>query len=216
MKPIRIALTGGIATGKSTVARMFGELGAVVLDADQAARQVVRPGSECSGKLLALLGPEYFDQDGELKRRELRERIVADERLRGEVNSILHPPIMEAMETAWKEQWNASRGRSIVIFDIPLLFEARLQDRFQLIILAYAPRDLQIARLVARDGVSPAQAEKTLSMQWPIEDKRTLSHVIIDNSGSLEETRRQVLSVWRKITEALKGTSMDRRMDEPG
>ena len=215
MKSIRIALTGGIATGKSTVARMFGELGAVVLDADQAARQVVRPGSECSRKLMDLLGPDYFDQDGELKRREVRERIVADERLRGEVNSILHPPIMEAMEAAWQEQQNAPQGR-LVIFDIPLLFETRLQDRFQLIILAYAPRDLQIARLVARDGVSPAQAEKTLSMQWPIEDKRALSHFIIDNSGSLEETRRQVLSVWRKITEALEDTSMERRMDEPG
>ncbi|MCU0572589.1 MAG: dephospho-CoA kinase [Syntrophobacteraceae bacterium] len=215
MKPIRIALTGGIATGKSTVARMFSELGAVVLDADQAARQVVRPGSECSRKLLALLGPDYFDQDGEIKRREVRERIVADERLRGEVNSIVHPSIMEAMEAAWQEQQNASRGR-LVIFDIPLLFETRLQDRFQLIILAYAPRALQIARLVERDGVSSAQAEKTLSMQWPIDEKRELSHFIIENGGSLEATRRQVLSVWRKITQALEDTPMEGRTDEPG
>lgn len=216
MKPIRIALTGGIATGKSTVARMFTELGAVVLDADQAARQVVKPGSECSRKLLSLLGPDCFDQDGELKRREVRERIVADERVRQEVSSILHPYIMEAMETAWREQHNASGGRSVVILDIPLLFEKQLEDRFQLIILAHAPRDLQITRLVARDGVSPAQAEKTLFMQWPIDDKRALSHVIIDNSGSLEETRRQVLSVWRKITEQSEDASMERQMDEPG
>lgn len=208
MKPNRIALTGGIATGKSTVARMFSELGAVVLDADRAARDVVEPGSECSRKLLELLGPDYFDREGRLERRVLREKIIEDSALREAVNSILHPAIMEAMEAAWTAHLDASQGRSVVIFDIPLLFETGLQDRFQKVILVYAPREVQIARLVERDGVSPVQAEKTLSMQWPIEKKRALSHCIIDNGGTLEATRSQVLSIWRRISETLVGDSI--------
>ncbi len=199
MDPFRIALTGGIATGKSTVSRIFQELGAVILDADRVARDVVRTGSPCSHKLFQLLGPDYFDTDGQLRRRELRDRIIGSGELREAVNAILHPAIMEAMELAWNEHRRSSHHRAVVIFDIPLLFESRLQDRFQLVILVYAPPEVQISRLMVRDGVSRAQAESTLSMQWPIDEKRARAHRIIDNSGALEATRRQVASLWREI-----------------
>jgi dephospho-CoA kinase len=199
-----MALTGGIATGKSTVARMFEELGAVILDADQVARNVVRPGTDCARKLFDIVGPEYFDGDGRLRRRELRERIIEDESLRRKVDSLLHPAIKAAMEDEWKRKLEASRGKAIVIFDIPLLFESLQQERFQLIILVSTSRDVQIERLMDRDGLKKDEAERTLSMQWPIERKRAMSHVIIDNSGDIEETRRQVNAAWKQIIQRVR------------
>jgi dephospho-CoA kinase len=204
MNPIRIALTGGIATGKSTVARMFEELGAVILDADQVARDVVKPGADCFRRLFDIVGPEFFDREGELKRRKLRERIIEDKRLRAKVNAVLHPSIAAAMDAEWKKRQIGNHGQDVVIFDIPLLFESRLQDRFQLIVLVYTPRNVQMERLMERDGLTEAQAENTLSMQWPIEKKRGLSHLVIDNSGGLAETRRQVAAVWQQIVSQMR------------
>lgn len=200
MEPMRIALTGGIATGKSTVARMFEELGAAILDADRAARQVVEPGSECRQRLFDLLGPDFFDPSGALKRRVLRERIIEDEHLRSRVNAILHPSIMAHMESEWRKLLERTEHPPLAIFDIPLLFEGRLQEKFQLIILVYVPRRVQIERLMKRDGLSQSEAESTLSMQWPIEMKRALSHVIVDNAGDMEATRRQVKAIWERLS----------------
>jgi dephospho-CoA kinase len=200
MRNDRIALTGGIATGKSTVAGLFTELGAVILDADQFARQAVEPGTVYLLKLHDLLGDDFFDHAGHLKRRKLREHIVADARLRAQVNSILHPYIMQAMEEEWRQR-TAANSQQIIIFDIPLLFEAKLTQNFGLIILVYAPREIQIERLMHRDKISRAQAEQTLTMQLPIEFKRPRAEIVIDNSSDLEQTRRQVAETWR----ALKG-----------
>lgn len=200
MTSIRIALTGGIATGKSTVAHMFEELGAVILDADQVARQVVQPGHDCWRHLFDLLGRDCFDEDGQLKRRELRERIVGNEHLRSQINAILHPSIMASMEAEWNELQVGSDSPHIVLFDIPLLFEGHLQERFDRVILVYTPRQVQIERLMSRDGLSTAEAENTLSMQLPIESKKALSHVIIDNSGDIDSTRRQVTAIWEELT----------------
>jgi dephospho-CoA kinase len=214
MKSIRIALTGGIATGKSTVARMFEELGAAIIDADQVARDVLKPGTECSRKLFEIIGPNYFDRNGEIKRRELREGIIEDEGLRARVNSVIHPSVMAAMEGAWRERQEDSGGQQVVIFDIPLLFEARQQERFQLVILVYTPRKIQMARLMARDGLTEEQAEKTLSMQWPIDEKRALSHLVIDNSGDQDETRQQVSRVWQQIVSKVRGASSPEQRTE--
>lgn len=195
----RIALTGGIASGKTTVARMFTDLGAVVLDADVFAREAVRPGSPSWGRLRELLGPEYFTADGELKRREVRELIIKDSRLRSGINAILHPAVIDAME----QQWGRLRERQpcpIVIFDIPLLFEANLEDRFTKIILVYVPPEIQVERLMARDGVSRREARATLSMQLPIESKKDHSHFIIDNGGTPDRTRIQAESIWKELT----------------
>lgn len=214
MKSIRIALTGGIATGKSTVARMFEELGAAIIDADQVAREVLKPGTECSRKLFEIIGPKYFDLNGEIKRRELREGIIEDENLRAKVNSLIHPSIMAAMEGAWRERQETGGGRQIVIFDIPLLFEARQQERFQLVILVYTPRRVQMERLMNRDGLTEEQAVSTLSMQWPIEQKRALSHLVIDNSGDRDETRLQVSRIWQQIVSKVRGASSSEQRAE--
>ncbi len=198
MKTGKVALTGGIATGKSTVARMFAERGAVVLDADKVAREVVRPRTPSWRKLFDLLGGEYFEPDGELKRRELREAIIRDDGLRWKINGILHPTIIGAMEEEWARLRQADPEKP-VIFDIPLLFEADLAHRFDVVILVYAPAEAQIERLMARDGLSDQEAAKTLTMQLPIESKKEKSDIVIDNSLDLARTQRQTQEVWEKL-----------------
>jgi dephospho-CoA kinase len=177
---------------------MFADLGAVIVDADQAARHVVAVGSSCWHELRDLLGPHYFEPDGRLKRREIRECIVRDADCRTKVNAILHPAIIRAMESRWEENQNAAPPKT-VIFDIPLLFESGLSDRFDTIILVYVPAHVQAARLMDRDGLTASEAERTLTMQMDIEVKRGLAHVVLDNGGSLEMTRRQVEAVWASI-----------------
>lgn len=197
-KPARIALTGGIATGKSTVARLFAELGAYILDADIAAREVVEAGTPCWKELRELLGPAYFEVNGALKRRKLRERIIGDHQCRSMVNAVLHPCILQELDRQWRS-WRELHPDSVIIFDIPLLFEADLAYHFLTIILAYAPREIQIQRLMARDSLSREVAEETLTMQLPIDAKRSLSHLIIDNGFDLDHTRHQVKSVWEQL-----------------
>jgi len=195
----RIALTGGIGTGKSTIAKLFAALGATVLDADQVARKVVQPGTSCWQKLRDLLGPTYFEENGALRRRQLRERIIWDRQCRLTVNAILHPAILEEMDRKW-QALSRRRPEPMVIFDIPLLFEGDLADRFDTIILVYTSREIQINRLMQRDGLSREEAEETLTMQLPIETKRAASHLVIDNSRDLSHTRRQVRAVWDKLS----------------
>jgi dephospho-CoA kinase len=197
--PGRIALTGGIATGKSTVARIFADLGAAILDADQVAREVVEPGTYCWQKLRDYLGAAYFQENGELRRRELREKIIHDSQCRLTVNAILHPCIVREMDRRWQTRQKL-QPEQIVIFDIPLLFETDLADCFDTIILVYTSREIQIQRLMLRDGLSPAEAAKTLTMQLPIEAKRTKSHLIVDNSYDLSHTHEQVQAVWEKLS----------------
>ncbi len=201
--PMRIALTGGIASGKSTVARMLREKGAVVLDADEAARRVVQPGQAAWKKLRECLDACYFDgATGEIQRRKLRERIVCDDDLRAQVNAAVHPAVMEAMEAEWRD-WCAREPHRIVLFDIPLLYEAGLHEAFDCVIVVYADPETQVMRLCRRDGVSLEEARKTLNMQWPIDWKRQQAHLVIDNSGDLENTRRQVDTLWKNLLERI-------------
>jgi dephospho-CoA kinase len=199
---MRICLTGGIASGKSTVAKMFADCGAVIVDADQAAREVVEPGSRSWCQLKGLLGEIYFHGDGQLDRRKLRQRIISDEDCRRQVNAILHPAIMATMEK-WRQYWIRQTPQAIIIFDIPLLYESKLAQRCDSVVLVYVPRELQIQRLMARDAVSREEAECSLGMQLAIEDKKGWADIVIDNSGILEHTRRQVESVWQKLNDAI-------------
>ena len=194
----KIALTGGIATGKSTVAHMFAEMGAVVADADLAARNAVRPGSPCLERLKNRIGPDYFEPGGGLDRRKLRERIIADGQCRKDVESILHPAVMDELEREGRDALRSQPHRP-VIFDIPLLFEAGFAPRFDVVILVYVPQDIQILRLMLRDGLTPDEAERTLHMQWPIDSKLPLSDIIIDNSLDPECTRHRVEAVWEEL-----------------
>lgn len=195
----KIALTGGIATGKSTVARRLKELGATVLDADEYARRVVEPETPSWKALKDLIGPAFFDHEGRLRRRELRERIIQDPSLREKLDAVLHPFILRAMWEEW-EKIRRLHPQTVVIFDIPLLFEGGFDKDFDLILLAYAAPEVQVRRLAERDKISLPEAERTLAMQYPIDSKKDLAHYIIDNGGSLEQTMRQIDDLWEKIS----------------
>ncbi len=195
---MRICLTGGIASGKSTVARMLADLGAIIVDADEAARHAVQPESPGWHQLRDLLGGDFFRDDGQLDRRKLRQRIIDDETCRLQVNAILHPAIMAAMD-AQHQYWRQHRPETPVILDIPLLFESKSAQRCDTIVLVYVRQEVQVQRLMARDGVPRAEAERSLGMQLPIEDKRQWADIVIDNSNTLEDTQRRVDDVWREL-----------------
>jgi dephospho-CoA kinase len=196
---MRVCLTGGIASGKSTVARMFAELGAAIVDADQAARQAVESGTGVRQQLRELLGPGYFDPGGALDRRKLRRCIISDPACRARVNAILHPAVASAMQEEY-QHWRRLQPRRPVLLDIPLLFEAHLDHLCDWVILVFVPRRLQIERLMTRDGVSREEAEASLGMQLPLEDKKERAHRVIDNSGSIDDTRAQVEGLWAELT----------------
>lgn len=196
----RIALTGGIATGKTTVANRLRELGAIILDADEYARRAAEPGTSCYGSLRKLVGARYFNPDGTLKRAELRRQIIRDPALREGVNAVIHPYIANAM----REEWNRRKkldAETVMVFDVPLLFEGGFEGNYDIIILAYCTREVQVKRLMQRDGLPLREAERTLSMQLPIDSKKDRSDYIIENSGELEATLRQVDDLWSTLSQ---------------
>lgn len=194
----KIALTGGIATGKTTVSRMLEKRGAYIIDADIIARKILEPGTKCWNKLVKILDPSFFDSEGNLKRGKLRKAIAQNPDLRKTVNSITHPEIVKTMERLWFEQTRLN-PKTVKIFDIPLLFEVNLHNFFSFIILVYVPPKVQIERLAKRDNITIDEAVQALSMQLPIEEKRSKSHWIIDNSSTLEDTEAQVDKLWHHL-----------------
>jgi dephospho-CoA kinase len=195
----KIALTGGIATGKTTVANRFRELGAIILDADQFARQAAEPGTPSHAALRAVIGRQFFNPDGTLRRADLRRRIIREPALLERVNTALHPYILEAMRSEWGKQIKNHPG-AIVLFDIPLLFEGGIEKDFDLVILVYCTPEIQLQRLMLRDRLTQSEAERTLSIQLPIDSKKPHSDYIIENSGDLERTLLQVDEVWSRIS----------------
>lgn len=189
-------LTGGIASGKSTVSGLLRELGAHVLDADLIAREVVEPGTlglaEVGARFPGVLGP-----DGRLDRAKLGARVFADPAERAALNALLHPRIREAFLE--KTQALAAQGVARVLYDAPLLIENRLHVGLDGVVLVWVPRALQLARLKARDGLEDAGAEARLAAQLPLDAKREHATWIIDNSGDREATRAQVQEVWRAL-----------------
>lgn len=189
-------LTGGIASGKSTVSRMLRELGAEVLDADLIAREVVEPGTpglaEVAARFPGVLGP-----DGRLDRAKLGARVFGDPTERAALNRIIHPRIGQAFLE--KTQALAARGVERVIYDAPLLIENGLHTGMAGVVLVWVPRPLQKARLMSRDTLDEQAAEARLVSQLPLDDKRPHATWIVDNSGDLASTRAQVEQVWRAM-----------------
>jgi dephospho-CoA kinase len=173
-----VGLTGGIATGKSTFAAALRALGVPVLDADQLARRVVEPGSPVLATI-AQLFPGVTGPDGRLDRKALGARVFGDETARRRLEAVTHPAIRAATaaETARLE----AAGEPLVFYDTPLLYEAGLDGGMALVVVVEAPRQAQLRRLAARDGLSPAEAEARLQAQWPIERKVALADVVVEN-----------------------------------
>jgi len=186
-----VALTGSIATGKSAVAKMLQDLGAHLIDTDRIAREVVEPGSEALSEIVASFGPDALNEDGTLNREWVRSAIIRDHSLRECLNRITHPRIQEVVIRRIQEFQRRGDGMPIVI-DVPLLYEAGWDRFFTATIVVYASREIQIQRLMARDGIDRKTAEETVAAQMDVEEKKKRALYVIDNSGTIDETRRQV------------------------
>ena len=189
-------LTGGIASGKSTVSGMFRELGAQVLDADVIAREVVEPGTP-GLQAVAERFPGVVGPDGRLDRAKLGTRVFGDPAERAALNALLHPLIGQRFLE--RTQALAEAGVERVLYDAPLLIENRLHEMMNGVILVWVPRELQKARLVTRDALDDAAAEARLLAQLPLDAKRSHATWLVDNSGGLEATRARVHEVWREL-----------------
>lgn len=200
MKRTRIVgLTGGIATGKSRVAAAFGQLGAAVIDADLAARRVVEPGTEGLRAVVACFGEGILRPDGSLDRKELGRIVFADAERRRRLESILHPRIFRHMQQQLAAVLRT--GVPVVILDIPLLYETGLfLDEIDASVVVYAAPDVQLRRLMARDGLTEEEALQRIRAQMPLELKVQRAAYVIDNSGPWEETERQILALWKEWT----------------
>jgi len=192
-RPMRVALTGGIASGKTTVAELFAHRGVPVIDTDAIARQVVEPGQPALVQVLSAFGPAILDADGRLDRRSMRERIFADSDARRRLEAILHPAIRAEME----RQSRIADGRYQILV-IPLLAEGGRRDHVDRVLLVDVPEELQIQRLVRRDGVSHAQAQASLDAQATRAQRLAMANDVVRNSGLVADLEEQVGQLHEK------------------
>ena len=195
---LRVGLTGGIGSGKSEVARRLAEHGAVLIDADVAARQVVEPGSPGLARIAAAFGDEVLRPDGSLNRERLGEIVFADPGLRGKLNAIVHPLVREWMQEAERAAVQTD-GDAIVVHDVPLLAESRGKAGFDAVIVVDVPPDLQLERLVSQRGMAAEQASARMAAQASREQRLAVADIVIDNSGSLDDLDRRVAEVWADL-----------------
>ena len=193
-----IGLTGGIASGKSTVSRILKNAGAVIIDADRIARDVVKKGLPAYREIIDSFGDKVLAPDGEIDRGVLGDIIFNDPQQKQLLNSIVHPYVSAETNLQLKHI-KKNHPNTIVILDIPLLLEAQMHKDFSEIIVVYAPEHTQIERLMQRDGISKADALARIHSQMPIEEKKDLATIVIDNSGTRENTRKQTLDIFQRF-----------------
>jgi len=210
-----VGLTGGIGTGKSTVAQMFEKCGALVLDADAIVHELQAAGMPMLVEIAEAFGPEILLAGGSLDREQLARRVFADEAARARLNRIVHPKV--GREMLRRVQAAQQSGVPLLVLDIPLLLEGRAaraagqerrgsaSDLVSEVIVVYAPPAMQIERQMARDGVTRQRAEERLAAQLSIDDKREMADHLIDNSGTLEATEAQVRALFERLTGAARG-----------
>jgi len=191
-----IGLTGGIACGKSTVADMLVRRGAMLIDADRIAREVVEPGTPALRQIAETFGESVLLPDGSLDRKKLGSLIFGDESKRLALNEIVHPAVRAEIKQRM-ERNEAIAPDKLSVVDIPLLYESKLYSMFEEVMVVYAPPAVQIERLMKRNDLSREEAEARLNAQMPIEEKRKLADIVIDNGGTIEETEAQVDVFWK-------------------
>jgi len=191
-----VGLTGGISSGKSTASEMFRALGATLIDADQVAREVVQPG-EPALLDIAQRFPGTVDATGTLDRSALAARIFASPSERAALNAIIHPRIQAEVQR--RTSALAAAGVETVLYDAALLIENALHHGMDAVVVVWVPLEVQRARLMARDGLSEAEAEARISAQAPLDGKRAVATWVVDNSGTREQTREQVAAIWKTL-----------------
>ena len=194
---LRVGLTGGIGSGKSEVARLLAARGAVVVDSDRLAREVVAPGTPGLAAIVAAFGPEYLNADGTLARDRLAALVFADAGARARLNAIVHPLVGAAAA----DRVAQAPPDAVVVHDVPLLVEAGMSQGFDVVVVVDAPREVQVARLVQQRGMSPEDAEARINAQASREQRLAVADHIVRNDGSLDELEERVAELWALLTE---------------
>ena len=197
---LRVGLTGGIASGKSTVSKIFASFGAQVLDADEVARELLLPGQPAWKRLRQAFGEEFFHPDGTVKRKQLRKLVFTNPEKRDQLNAIVHPEVMKEINRR-SEALSSSLQAKVLVVDVPLLLEVGVADRFDKIVVVDARESVQINRLMQRDGISEEEAKQALKAQMPLSEKVELADYVIDNNSTLADTEIQVRKVWKELLE---------------
>ena len=189
---MRVGLTGGVASGKSTVAAMLAEMGAVVIDSDQLAREVVAPGTEGLAEVVAAFGPEVLTADGELDRPAVGAVVFADPGKRRVLESIIHPRVRARAA----EIEAAAPPDAVVVHDIPLLAETGQADRFDAVLVVDVPEEVQVDRMTGLRGMTPDDAAARIAAQATREQRRAVATHVIENTGTREDLRHRVTEVF--------------------
>ena len=192
-----IGLTGGIASGKSTVATILKQLGAAVINADELSREVVQPGKGAWKEIVETFGANVLQSDKTLDRKKLRTVVFDNPEARKQLEAIIHPKVRALAEEKIREL--AAAGRSIIVYEVPLLFEGQLHHWLRPVILVACDINTQRQRLRDRDQLTNTEAQQHIDAQMSLEEKRLLADYVIENNGNIEELERQVKSVLESI-----------------
>ncbi len=193
-----LGVTGGIASGKSTVSKMLAELGSPLIDFDLIARQVVEPGTEGLAKIVDYFGHQVLTEDGSMDRKKVANIVFGDIEKRKKLESFTHPSIHEEF-CRQVDAIAAENPEAIIQVAVPLLIELNLQHLFDKILIVYIPAEIQEKRLVERDNISPQVAANIMKSQLPIAEKIQFADFIVDNTGNLDYTRSQVEKIWHDL-----------------
>jgi|YelNatPaOPRAMG01_1025707.scaffolds.fasta_scaffold07275_4 dephospho-CoA kinase len=195
---LKVGLTGGIASGKTTIAQLLVEKGAYHIDFDELAHEVERMGTSTWQKIVQAFGQDILHGDGSIDRKKLGAIVFSNPERLQLLNKIVHPAVIEE----WRKRCDEigeKDGEAIILSDVPLLFEAGLRGLFDFVILIYSPPELQIKRLMERNGLTEGEAKIRLAAQMPIKEKIPLADYVFDNSAPLNETLSQVDSLWEEL-----------------
>lgn len=193
-----IGLTGGIASGKSTVSNYLAELGAIIIDADKIAHEIMEKGKPAYWQVIEAFGRGILAENGEIDRSRLGKIVFNDPEQKKTLEEITHPQVIREMREKIEEYRAENK---VIVLDIPLLFEAGLEFMVDEIWVVYVDRETQLQWLMARDGLSYQEANKRIQAQMSLEEKRELADFLIDNRSTIEDLKRKVLLKWREINE---------------
>lgn len=191
-----VGLTGGIASGKSTVARLLRERGAVVVDADELARAALDPGTSSADAVLARFGDSVRDPDGGIDRRRLADIVFADEEARADLEAIVHPVVRDGLREVCARLADTD---AVVVFDAPLLVETGMARAFPVLVVVAAHPETQVTRLLADRGMSESDARARIAAQASLERKVAAATEVVDNDGSLDDLARAVDALWGRL-----------------
>lgn len=195
---MRIALTGSIACGKSTIAKLLGHLGAHIIDADKIAHQALKKNEKTYFKIIEIFGKDVLDEEGNIDRKKLGSIVFEDKEKLKALELIIHPFVQSQRKEIEDDILDKDK-KAIIIYDVPLLFEKHLESDFDKIIVVYLDKKTQIKRLMKRENISCKEALRLISLQMDIKEKVKRADFVIDNSHSLEDTKKQVLDLWQHI-----------------